>query len=347
MPQPTVTIIRSHSDSVLVGTELVLTADISFSDQSRVNVDKSLDILWRRGNDVIVNDTRTTVSAVSGSGDSYTASLTYSPITISDSGQITAIVAVRPMTVNGYLRTVKATALESLNITGIHILYVKSIVIREIYISHSVHLTPSITLSPDSDSLYAGTRLNLSCNYTLPSVLVEAAVQPVVTWTVNSSAVNTTLDWISTEGDTITFSALALSDTGRYTCELTATKDLTYYSIEAHGQSKEIYVAILSKSYIEIFCSSLHMYVYSLTVPVPDVVTTPSRTTPLYAGTSVTLTCTMTIHPNVDSGESVMMRWTVPSTLSRNQYSDTGLHTSGKIYTRNITISPLLIKHSG
>ena len=176
---------------------------------------------------------------------------------------------------------------------------------------------------------------------------MEAAVQPVVTWMVNRSAVNTSLDWISTEGDTLTFSPLALSDTGRYTCELIATKDLTYYSIEAHGQSKEKYVAVLSKSYIEIFCASLHMYVYSLTVPVPDVVTTPSHTTPLYAGTSVTLTCTMTLHPNVDSGESVIMEWTVPSSLSSDQYSDTSLYKSGKIYTCNITISPLLIRHSG
>ena len=120
VPQPTVTIIRSHSDSLLVGTELVLTADISFSDQSRVNVDKSLDILWRRGNDVIVNDSHITISPVSGSGDSYTASLTYLPITISDHGQITATVTVRPMEVNEYIRPVNGTALESLNITGIH-----------------------------------------------------------------------------------------------------------------------------------------------------------------------------------------------------------------------------------
>ena len=123
MPQPTVTITRNHSDSILAGTGLVLTANISFSDQSRVNVDKSLDILWRRGNDAIVNDSHITISAVSGSGDSYTASLTYSPITISDSGQITATVTVRPMEVNEYIRPVTATALESLNIiiTGIHI----------------------------------------------------------------------------------------------------------------------------------------------------------------------------------------------------------------------------------
>ena len=89
------------------------------------------------------------------------------------------------------------------------------------------------------------------------------------------------------------------------------------------------------------------MYVYSLPVPIPDVVTTPSRTTPLYTGTSVTLTCTTTLHPNVDSGESVGIGWFVPSDLKQNQYSDTGLLTSGKIYTRNITISPLLIKYSG
>ena len=89
------------------------------------------------------------------------------------------------------------------------------------------------------------------------------------------------------------------------------------------------------------------MYVYSLTVPVPDVVTTSSRTTLLYAGTSVTLTCTMTLHPNVDNGESVVMKWTVPSSSKRNQYLDTSVHTSGKTYTHNITISPLLIRYSG
>ena len=125
MPQPTVTITRSHSDPVLVGTELVLTADISFSDQSRVNVDKALDILWRKGNDTIVGETRITISTVSGSGDSYTTSLTYSPITISDRGNITAIVTVRPMIVNEYIRTVNATALESLSITGIHNIVLK------------------------------------------------------------------------------------------------------------------------------------------------------------------------------------------------------------------------------
>ena len=91
------------------------------------------------------------------------------------------------------------------------------------------------------------------------------------------------------------------------------------------------------------FCA----FVYSLTVPTPDAITTPSRTTPLYAGTSVTLSCSMTLHPNVDSVQSVWMMWFVASSLPKDQYSDTGLHTSGKTYTRNITISPLPTRHSG
>ena len=110
-------------------------------------------------------------------------------------------------------------------------------------------------------------------------------------------------------------------------------------------QSEEENIAVLSKSYMKMFCTSLRVYVYSLTVPVPHVVTTPSRTTPLYAGTSVTLTCTVTLHPNVDSDESVTMEWNTPPSLSRNQYSVTSLQKSGKIYTRNITISPLLTRH--
>ena len=43
---------------------------------------------------------------------------------------------------------------------------------------------------------------------------------------VNGRAVDTTSDRISTEGDALTFSPLATSDTGRYTCELTVADDL-------------------------------------------------------------------------------------------------------------------------
>ena len=36
---------------------------------------------------------------------------------------------------------------------------------------------------------------------------------------------------------------------------------------------------------------------------------TLSHTAPLYAGTGLTLTCTVTLDPNVDNGERVMTEW--------------------------------------
>ena len=109
------TISRSRSGPLYAGTQFVLTADISLSG---VNGDISLDITWSRGNDVIASDNHTTVSAVSGSGDSYTASLSYSPINTTDSGQITAIVTASSMHV--YFT---ATGTESLHVQGIQYMY--------------------------------------------------------------------------------------------------------------------------------------------------------------------------------------------------------------------------------
>ena len=123
VPQPAVAITKSHSGSVYAGTEFALRADISFSDLSGVDVDISLDISWSRGSDVIDNDTLTTVSAVSGSGDSYTASLNYSPTTTSDSGLVTATVTVSADIESMYIQNVMANDTEMLTVEGIYNLY--------------------------------------------------------------------------------------------------------------------------------------------------------------------------------------------------------------------------------
>ena len=102
------TITKSSDGPVYAGIEFVLTVDIFLSG---VNGDISLDITWSRGNDVIASATRSTVSAVSGSGDSYTASLTYSPITISDSGQITATVSPSDESTHMNIETVTNTVM--------------------------------------------------------------------------------------------------------------------------------------------------------------------------------------------------------------------------------------------
>ena len=110
MPQPTVAITRSCSGTVYAGTRFTLTSAISFSDVSGVDVEISLDIRWTRDSAVIPSNSRTTVSDVSGSGTSYTASLSFSPIATSDSGQFTATVTVRPTITSQYIQSVTATA---------------------------------------------------------------------------------------------------------------------------------------------------------------------------------------------------------------------------------------------
>ena len=111
-------ITRTHSGTVYAGTELTLTSDISFSDLSRVDVEISLNISWITDSVVIVNNSRTRVSGVSGSGTSYTASLSFSPIATSDSGQLTATVTVRPATTSQYIQSVTVIEADMFTVEG-------------------------------------------------------------------------------------------------------------------------------------------------------------------------------------------------------------------------------------
>ena len=74
---------------------------------------------------------------------------------------------------------------------------------------------------------------------------------------------------------------------------------------------------------------------------------TVSRTVPLYAGTSLTLTCTVTLDPNVDNGERVMTEWSGPRDISGERYSVTAASGSESTYTGSLTISPLADQDDG
>ena len=76
-------------------------------------------------------------------------------------------------------------------------------------------------------------------------------------------------------------------------------------------------------------------------VPQPGVDVTLSHTAPLYAGTGLTLTCTVTLDPNVDNGERVTTEWNGIQDIQEERYSVTGASGSGITYTDNLTISPL------
>ena len=120
VPQPTVSISRSRNGSIYAGSEFELRADISFSNLSVVNVSISLNVTWSIGSDVMAGGNRTAISPVSSSGDSYSATLTYTPIATSDSGQFTATVTLRPSDGSMYVQTATATDTEMLMVKGMN-----------------------------------------------------------------------------------------------------------------------------------------------------------------------------------------------------------------------------------
>ena len=82
-------------------------------------------------------------------------------------------------------------------------------------------------------------------------------------------------------------------------------------------------------------------------VPPPGVEVSSSRTGPLYAGTGLTLTCTVTLDSNVDSGESVETSWNGTRAIPGERYSVTDASGSGGSYTGSLTISPLADQDNG
>ena len=69
---------------------------------------------------------------------------------------------------------------------------------------------------------------------------------------------------------------------------------------------------------------------------------TLSRIAPLYTGTSLTLTCTVTLDSNVNNNERVMTQWSGPQSIPEGQYSVTpAMRGSASSYTGSLIISPL------
>ena len=69
-----------------------------------------------------------------------------------------------------------------------------------------------------------------------------------------------------------------------------------------------------------------------------------NRPAPLYAGTSLTLICTVTLGPNVDSGENITTEWSGPRDIPGERYSVLDHHVSGM---SSLTISPLAEEDDG
>ena len=160
---------------------------------------------------------------------------------------------------------------------------------------------------------------------------------------VDGVAVDTSPGQISTDGATLSFSPLATSDTGRYTCTLTVTTSQTHVTVQGPEQSEVEDIIVQSKILFNITYTPTILCI-SLLVPQPGVNVTLSHTAPLYAGTGLTLTCTVTLDPNVDNGEMVVTEW---GDIPDERYSVNGASGSGSTYTGSLTISPLADQDNG
>ena len=96
-------------------------------------------------------------------------------------------------------------------------------------------------MTSHSAPLYAGTSFSLTCNFTL-SPSVDTSPATAVSWMVNDRAVNIS-DRITASGNSLSFSPLATSDSGSYTCEVTVTAQ-EHTSVEAPGLSAAVNVTV-------------------------------------------------------------------------------------------------------
>ena len=90
---------------------------------------------------------------------------------------------------------------------------------------------------------------------------------------------------------------------------------------------------------------------FFLTVPQPTVSTTPNRTGDLYAGTPLTLTCSIQLNPAVDTTVMVTRMWRGPrsQTISNSSHVTVSnlVERGAFLYKTTIQFSPLSTTDSG
>ena len=72
---------------------------------------------------------------------------------------------------------------------------------------------------------------------------MDTSPATAVSWRVSGTAVDTSPDRITASGDSLSFSPLATSDSGSYTCEVTVTAQ-EHTTVEGPGQSAAVEVTV-------------------------------------------------------------------------------------------------------
>ena len=94
--------------------------------------------------------------------------------------------------------------------------------------------------------------------------------------------------------------------------------------------------------------ASTSLFLHSVPDTPADVNVKHSHTSGIYVGTSLKLTCTVILHPNVDNSERVTTSWTKDQDIILGQqYTTTPARGSGQTYSSTLTISPLSRQTNG
>ena len=240
--QATISLTSSPSSTIMAGDNVTLTCSVTLP----TGVTGTPGLKW-----VGPGVTRTPADPTT-SGQMTSSDLTLSDIATSQAGQHTCTATLSGSSVSSVTNVTVQSKFTSCHI----VLYPRYMAC----ISPVPVPTPSITVS-NTDTLYAGTTLSLTCDFTL-STSVDTPTQTAVTWMVDGAAVDTSSGRISTDGDTLSFFPLATSDTGSYTCELIVTAPQTPVTVQGPMQSVEKDITVESTGVIHSI-----IFMYKLIIP--------------------------------------------------------------------------------
>lgn len=192
-----------------------------------------------------------------------------------------------------------------------------------------------------SGNATAGESLTLMCSITRAQGIVGAVTlqwigpdgSPVLSG--SSVTVGTTMTSGATTSLSLQFVALFTSHGGEYTCQANLMSQSTMYTVSTLHD-----IIVRGTAIFTLIASHLPFPA----VPAPSVVISGVPTTPLYAGTSLLLTCTIELHGMIDSEVTLNSFWRrggeVLSPNSRLNISTIRM-TSSSTYQTTLTISPL------
>ena len=162
------------------------------------------------------------------------------------------------------------------------------------------------------------------------------------TWRIDKSDLDQN-ERVLIEEFTLSFFPLKTSDSGMYRCELTITSLTPHVIIDGSPKTSAEWNIVVESKSIQLVNTFALLFQTYLIVPLPDVAVSLNRTGPLYAGTDLTISCTVTLDQSVNNNETVSIHWNGTEEMQgRYLVSNTvSTFTESYMYTSLLTISPL------